>query len=353
MQFLKADTNTEVLIGPVVAVGDGFTPVTTLSPSTADEAELIKYGGASALTVTSISGSTMTAISGADGYYTLDISTGNTDTEGFLTVLFNDDSLCLPVRHDFMVVNANVYDSLFAAATTDYLQTDAVQISSDSTAADNLEAATDGTGYTFTSCVMPTTTAVTNTVGANVTQWLGSAAAPVSQAGVPEVDITYIGGSALSTTTAQLGVNVEAWNNTSVPADVQAGYPTVIMKTGTGSGELDITSGTVDADVVAIGGNAQAATNLSASARSMQILTVNTGNVASSTTTAQFDSPPSEVTADHFIGRKLFFYDSADALFLQGTSITDSSWDASNSEIALTFQALTEAPSDGDVAILV
>lgn len=128
MQYLKADTNTEVLIGPVVAVGDGFTPVTTLSPSTADEAELIKYGGATPLTVTDINASAMTAITGADGYYTLDLSTGNTDTEGFLTVLFNDDSLCLPVRHDFMVVNANVYDSLFAAAATDYLQTDVTQI---------------------------------------------------------------------------------------------------------------------------------------------------------------------------------------------------------------------------------
>lgn len=128
MQYIKADTNTEVLIGPVVAVGDGFTPVTTLSLSTADEAEIIKYGGATPLTVTSISANGFAAITGADGYYTLDISTSNADTEGFLTVLINDDSLCLPVRVDFMVVNANVYDSLFAAATTDYLQVDTIQV---------------------------------------------------------------------------------------------------------------------------------------------------------------------------------------------------------------------------------
>lgn len=127
MQYLRADTNTEVLIGPAVAVGDGFTPVTTLSLSTADEAEIIKYGGATPLTVTSISANGFAAITGADGYYTLDITTGNSDTEGFLTVLINDDSLILPIRVDFMVVNANVYDSLFAAATTDYLQTDAIQ----------------------------------------------------------------------------------------------------------------------------------------------------------------------------------------------------------------------------------
>lgn len=133
MQYLKADTNTEVLIGPVVAVGDGFTPVTTLhggssNLAAADEAEIIKYGGATALTVTDISTNAMTPITGADGYYTLDISTSNTDTEGFLAVVINDDSLCLPVRHDFQVVNANVYDSMFAAATTDYLDVNTIQV---------------------------------------------------------------------------------------------------------------------------------------------------------------------------------------------------------------------------------
>ena len=128
MIYLKADTNTEVLIGPAVAVGDGFTPVTTLALSTADEAELIKYGGATPLVVTSISASAMTAITSADGYYTLDISTSNTDTEGFLIVVINDDSLILPIRQEFQVVNANVYDSLFAAASTDLLQVDLTQV---------------------------------------------------------------------------------------------------------------------------------------------------------------------------------------------------------------------------------
>jgi hypothetical protein len=128
MIYLKADTNTEVLIGPAVAVGDGFTPVTTLALSTADEAELIKYGATTPLVVTSISASAMTAITDADGYYTLDLSTSNTDTEGFLVVVINDDSLILPIRQEFTVVNANVYDSLFAAAATDLLQVDLTQV---------------------------------------------------------------------------------------------------------------------------------------------------------------------------------------------------------------------------------
>jgi len=118
--FLKADTAVEVLVGPVVAVGDGFTPVTTMTIAGADEAELIKYNGATALVVTAITG-TVAAITSADGYYTLDLSTGDTDTEGFLTLLINDDSLMLPVRLEFMVVNATVYDSLFAALGTDTL----------------------------------------------------------------------------------------------------------------------------------------------------------------------------------------------------------------------------------------
>lgn len=125
MQYLKADTQVKVVIGPVVAVGDGFTPVTTLALTTADEAEIMTHDAAS---VTDISTNTFAAITAADGYYNLTITAGQLATEGMLTILINDDSLCLPVRHDYMVVNANVYDSLFAAAATDYLQVDTIQV---------------------------------------------------------------------------------------------------------------------------------------------------------------------------------------------------------------------------------
>lgn len=124
MQYLKADTAVKVVVGPVVAVGDGFTPVTTLSLSTADEAEIMKHDASA---VTSISSNTFAAITSMDGYYNLTITAAQLDTEGMLTVGINDDSLCLPVRHDYMVVNANVYDSLYAAASTDFLQVDTQQ----------------------------------------------------------------------------------------------------------------------------------------------------------------------------------------------------------------------------------
>lgn len=124
MLYLRADTITEVTIGPAVAVGDGFTPVTSLTIASADEAEFIKHG---ATTATAIGG-TLAAITNADGYYALDISATDTNTEGRLVLLINDDSLILPIRHEFMVVNTNVFDSLFASSGTDKLEIDLIEM---------------------------------------------------------------------------------------------------------------------------------------------------------------------------------------------------------------------------------
>ena len=177
--YLKADTEIKVVIGRVVAVGDGFTPVTTLALTTADEAEIMKHNAAA---VTDISGNTFVAIANADGYYNLTITSGQLDTEGMLTVLINDDSLCRPIKASFMVRNANAYDSLDAAATTDYLQTDVVEISGDSVAADNLESQYDTSGLsgdTFPSTQaqvgnIAAGTAATNTVATGRTITAGT-----------------------------------------------------------------------------------------------------------------------------------------------------------------------------------
>jgi len=144
MQILKADTQVKVLVGPFVDTADGVTPETGVTLGSADQAEILKHDAAS---VTDISGNTWAAMTGCDGWYNLTLTAGNVDTEGMLTVVIQDSSVCLPVFARFMVVSANVYDSLYAAAATDYLQVDAVQISGDATAADNAELDYDGTGY--------------------------------------------------------------------------------------------------------------------------------------------------------------------------------------------------------------
>ena len=135
MQILRADTAINVKIGPAVAVADGLTPVTNLSLATADEAELLK---SNTTATASIAASAFGAITSCDGWYWLTLTAGNVDTEGLLTICINDDSLCLPLWAHFMVVNANVYDSLYGTAAADYLQVDTIQVSGTSqTANDN------------------------------------------------------------------------------------------------------------------------------------------------------------------------------------------------------------------------
>ena len=126
MIFLKADTAVEVLVGPALAVGDGFTPVTNLVGASADEYEILKFNGATKL-VAAAPTNALSGITGADGYYSLEFATGDLDTEGMLYLIINDDSLVLPIRHEFMVVAANVYDSLFAVAGTDVLDVNTVE----------------------------------------------------------------------------------------------------------------------------------------------------------------------------------------------------------------------------------
>lgn len=50
----------------------------------------------------------------------------------------------------------------------------------------------------------------------------------------------------------QIDVNVERWNTTSVPAENTAGYPIVTVKSGTGTGEVNLASGKVEITEVQI-----------------------------------------------------------------------------------------------------
>lgn len=135
----------KIVLGPAVAVGDGFTPITTLDVSTSDEAEAILHDNG---TVVDISGYTWAAITTADGYYHLTLQSGISGTVGHLTVVVNDDSLCLPVKGDFVVLDTVAYDALYKDGATGEFQVDVVKISGDGPAADNLELQYDTTGLT-------------------------------------------------------------------------------------------------------------------------------------------------------------------------------------------------------------
>lgn len=123
--ILKQSTQVVVRIGPFVDVGDGFTPETGITLGAADEAELLKAGGGASV---DISARTWAAVTGADGWYDLTLTTTDTNTIGGLTVVVQDDSVCLPVFMRFQVIGAVSYDSIFATDATDYLQVDVRQI---------------------------------------------------------------------------------------------------------------------------------------------------------------------------------------------------------------------------------
>jgi hypothetical protein len=140
MLYLKQSTaSQEVPLGPFVDDADGDTQMTALTIANTD----IKVWKNGATTLANKNSGGATHISGGIYYAVLDAT--DTDTLGPL-VLYVHVADALPIKLECCVLAANVYDSFVAA--TDKLQVDTVEISSDQTAADNLELAVEDTpGY--------------------------------------------------------------------------------------------------------------------------------------------------------------------------------------------------------------
>ena len=144
MQFLQANTGIIVRIGPFLDVTDKITPETAVALTgggdPADEAELLKNNGAATV---DISANTWAAIASCDGWYNLTLTTTDTNTEGLLTVVVQNDSVHVPVYAHFMVLAQAAFTSLFTAKDTGYIDANVKAVSEDTTAADNLETACD------------------------------------------------------------------------------------------------------------------------------------------------------------------------------------------------------------------
>lgn len=145
--LLKQSTSVTFKLGPVVDKTDGVTLETGLATAMDNATTGIrvsKNGGAYA-----DRNDATAPVYDAMGDYTIVLSSTDTNTLGTLKVIFEEAATCLPVWKEFMVVPANVYDSIV-------LGTDLLDI--------------------------------------NLAQWLGTAAAAPTVAGVPEVDITRLNG---------------------------------------------------------------------------------------------------------------------------------------------------------------
>lgn len=104
MQLLKQSTASTVYVGPVL--DSSGAAVTT---AVVGDFRLIKNG-----TAATLSGATVTH--DANGYYTVALTTGNTDTTGRLTLAVGNTAMSMST-HRYSVLLASVYDALITNAT--------------------------------------------------------------------------------------------------------------------------------------------------------------------------------------------------------------------------------------------
>jgi hypothetical protein len=121
MSILKQSTAATIKLGPFVDDTDGKTAETALTIGQAD-IRLSKNGGDIAQT-NNATGATHDEL----GYYNIPLDTTDTGTLGRLRVLVSKAG-ALPVWQDFVVVTANVYDSMFS---TDKLDVAVVEMATD------------------------------------------------------------------------------------------------------------------------------------------------------------------------------------------------------------------------------
>ncbi len=142
-QELRANTEIIVTIGPFVAVGDGFVPITTVALGSADEAELVKHGTTAGIDIGSNTFAVLSS-DAVDGYMNLTLTTTDTNAEGMLVVVIQDDSLILPFRQEYMVLSEAAYDSKYVAKDDGFMDVNIKTVGradTTETEADNLEAA--------------------------------------------------------------------------------------------------------------------------------------------------------------------------------------------------------------------
>lgn len=199
-RLLKQSTAFTFRIGPFVDSTDGVTAETGLSIAQAD-IQLSKAGGAFAQTSAS-----PTTTHDADGWYQCPLTTTDTGTVGSLTVQIVMAG-ALPVWEHFMVLPANVYDSLVGGTDTLDVQVTGIAanaITATSIASDAItdaKVASDVTIASVTGAVGSVTGAVgsvtgavgsvTGNVGGNVTGSVGS----IASGGISEASFATTAGS--------------------------------------------------------------------------------------------------------------------------------------------------------------
>jgi hypothetical protein len=108
-QVLRQSTAEDVLIGPFVDSGDGYTAETGVSPAV----KLSKNGEALAA-----KNDVTTPVHDADGYYNCELDDTDTGTVGTLVLSVVGSAVSLPVRHEYQVLDTVTYDAIYGSVPT-------------------------------------------------------------------------------------------------------------------------------------------------------------------------------------------------------------------------------------------
>jgi len=150
---LRYNTAIQVTVGPFRDKTDGVTIENSLT-ITNEKITLVADtddGNAPTIILDNVTGATsgtdndLNYISNCDaGLMRLELTAANLQRYGRLLLTIDDANNHVPVFHEFEVISQEVYDAKYG---TGNLPANSKAISGDSTAADNLESACDGTGY--------------------------------------------------------------------------------------------------------------------------------------------------------------------------------------------------------------
>jgi len=261
MRLLRFNTATRLSVGPFYDKTDGITPEIALTVTNEKLTLVIDESNVPTLVLdtapTASGGSNdMVHVSGDDaGIYDLELAAADTNHLGRGILSLTDANNHCPVFHEVMVIPQKVYDSIVLG--TDNLEIDAVQLLGTAWA-------TPGTAGTPDVNVLALSTAAilsiwhqalaqvstASTIGKLIKDYLDAAISSRS---------TFAGGAVASVTAGVTLVADQAVNATKIGGTTQTGRDlgtSVLISSGTGTGQLSVASGVIKASLEQILGTA-------------------------------------------------------------------------------------------------
>ena len=190
---LRYNTAVQVTVGPFRDKTDGVTIENALTISNERITLVVDTdnGNAPVIILDNVTGATsgtdndLNYISNCDaGLMRFEFSAANTQRYGRMFLTIDDPNNHVPVFHEFEILSQEVYDAKYG---TGNLPANAKAISGDSGAADNLEAACDGSGYNLGAGQI-VVASVTSKTGYELTSAYDAAKSAASQSSVNAID---------------------------------------------------------------------------------------------------------------------------------------------------------------------